>query len=133
MSKQSTSLSPASLASASAPPTPPAGGGGGRAPAPGPGGGPGEHGQRGVRAGVGGVGEAAGGLHDLRLTHAEGAGVAREGAEGGGRQRGERGGEHGGGGALVLAERADELAGERDVRVGQDLGEQRAEQQLVGG
>ena len=50
-----------------------------------------------------------------------------------GQQRRQGGVEHGGGGALVLAEGADELAGERDVRVGRELCEQLREQALVGG
>ncbi len=96
-------------------------------------GGAGEHRQRRVRARVGKVGEAAGGLHDLRLGHAEGAGVAGQAAEIGGQQGGEGGVERGRGGALVLAERADELARERHVRAGQELREQGPEQPLVRG
>ncbi len=93
----------------------------------------GQHGERGVCGGLSGLGEAAGGLHDLRLGQPERAGVARERPQVGGEQRRERGVERRGGRALVLAEGAHEIAGERQVRAGQQLLEQLAEQALVGG
>ncbi len=96
MSKQSTSRSPASLASSSA--------------AADAAGGPGEHGQGGVRGGACDVGEPAGGLHDLRLGEVLLARGVGEPAQIGLEQRRERGVERGRGGALVLAEGADELA-----------------------
>ncbi len=97
-------------------------------------GGPGEDGERGVGAGSPDVGEPAGGLHDLRLgqRRARRASLGQAG-EVGAEQRRQRGVEHGGGGALVLAEGAHQVAGERHVDAGQPLGQQRAEQQLVRG
>ena len=96
-------------------------------------GGTGEHGEGGVGAGAGEVGEPAGGLHDLRLAEPLGARLRGQSAQVIGKQRRERCVDDGGGGALVLAEGADELAGERDVDVGQQLREQLREQALVGG
>src|SRR5271154_7119050 len=84
-------------------------------------------------AGARRIGEAAGGLHDLRLAKAAGASVRRELAEVVLQERGEGGIERGGGGALVLAEGADELIGERHVYVGEELVEQLPEQALVRG
>ena len=94
-------------------------------------GGAGEHGQGGVRGGACDVGEPAGGLHDLRLGEALLASGGGEPAQVALEQRRERGVECGGGGALVLAEGADKLAGQRHGHAGQELREQLAEHALV--
>ncbi len=92
---------------------------------------PGEHGERGVRGGARDVGEAARGLHDLRFGQRLGVGFAGEPAQVVAQQRRQSRVERGRGGALELAKRADEIAGQRKLRVRQQLGDQLAEQSLV--
>ena len=82
--------------------------------------------------GAAGVGEPARGLHDLRLGQSPLSGLPREPSQVGGQQRRERGVERGGGGALVLAKGAHQLAGQRQRRAGEQLADLLPQQPLVG-
>ena len=90
-----------------------------------------EHGQRRVRAGVGGARQPAGGLHHGGLGQPGLPGALDQPAQVGAQQGGEGGVDLRGGGALELAEGADRLVRERDVHVRQPLGERVAERPLV--
>ena len=92
---------------------------------------PGEHGQRGVVARVGGARQPAGGLHHRGLGQPGLARALDEPAQIGAQQRGEGGVDLGRGGALELAESADRLVGERDVHVRQALRQGLADRGLV--
>ena len=118
MSKHSTFSTPAISASSSAPPAPPAG--------------PERTVSAAWDAARSGRCEPARGLHDLGLDQPARGGLGGQPAQVGAHERAERRVEHGRGGALVLAERAHQLAGHRHVRRGwQALGQQTREQALV--
>ena len=70
-------------------------------------------------------------LHDRRLGQLRCAGPVDEAPQVARQQRRQRRVDLGGRRALVLAERADDLVRERDVRVGQRLRERLADRQLV--
>ena len=84
-------------------------------------GGPGQHGPGGVAGGGLEVDQAAVGLHDRRARAGPPRARAAEPAQVAGEQRRERGVDLGGRGALVLAERPDDLVRERYVDVRQRL------------
>ncbi len=117
MSKHSTSGSPASPASSSAPPTPPAGP------------------ERTVSAACAEARAMSVRPPEDCMTYGswklQRARVGGEPVEVGVQQRRQRRVERGRGGALELAKRADEVAGQRKLRVGQQLGDQPAEHALV--
>ena len=92
---------------------------------------PGEHGQRGVVARVGRARQPAGGLHHRGLGQPGLARALDEPAQVGAQQGGEGGVDLGRGGALELAEGADDLVGERDVHVRQALRQRLADRGLV--
>ena len=84
-----------------------------------------------MAGGRGGVDQAAVGLHDRRLRDPLGVGALDEAPQVARQQRRERGVDLGRGGALVLAEGADDLVRERDVSVGQGVRERLAQRELV--
>ncbi len=91
----------------------------------------GECGERRVRGRPLGVCQAARGLHHRGPRQPQRVSLVPQPTQVGAQQGGERGIHLGGGGALVLAERAHQLVRERDVYIRQPLGEQLPEQALV--
>ena len=90
-----------------------------------------QHSPRRVAGGGLDVDQASVGLHDRRLGQAGFVYALGEPAEIAGQQRRQRGVDLGGRGALELAERAHDLVRERDVGIGQGLGQRLADRLLV--